>query len=407
MMEGLTEEVFRELHSPQLQAIGFPEALIATLYAKLRPRSAKGAGEDLSRYFEICRLTSATGACSETVHVSSSTGFLLRSKVRIRPGSDVFIVPHAWESDGGRYGREQLLKDPQLLAKIEMLLGIEHNGQIEHQDFEKIGEEIVELVCKQSGRSSSVARKALVGTGYDVIAAIVAAGLGDLSEADCTEEEKESDPAISFEEFKKGLLSMAGSSTTVPDGDARHLYEDYLKSKPSGPVEDDSGWVHCRSYSWTDAVEGEEGTSAVSVPLPAGISKRDITSKLQVRHWKLEVRDRTGERKTVLDHDFAGPVIPDESFWTLDGNVLSMNLQKAHPGEKWRSLFMGEVQLGRGEVEKLARFVRQRLVARVQWVLERMWLVNQTYQAVTPEGQMSAAYLVYSIDSTVRPPQLD
>lgn len=375
-MEGLTEEVFRELHSPQLRGIGFPDALVATLYSKLTTGSRDRAVDELTR-------------CFESSHPGSrdpSSTFMLRSKVSMVPASDVFIVPHAWESDGGRQGRRELLTNPQLLATVERLLGIERDELTGAHDFEKIDKEMIEQVRTHSEKSRLVAQEALLNTGYDVIAAIVAAE--DIREANSRRKEKTSMPAISFEEFKKGLASMASSSAPVPDDDVRYLYEDYLRKKASDPdpVRDDSGWVHCGSYSWTDTSEEDEEAVTVTVPLPAGTRKRDVTSKLAVHHWKVEVCDRTGSKKTIVDRDLSAPVIPDESFWTLDGNGMNMSLQKARPGEKWSSLFVGEVQLSRTEMEKVAAFAQRRRRARVQRVLDKMWLLNQTYQAVTPEG---------------------
>ncbi len=377
-MEGLTQEGFRELHSPQLQAIGFPEALTAELYSKLSSRSRKGPADDLNRYFDI-----STETRSSDEPITSVTGLLLRSKARMLPGSCVFIVPHAWESDGGRYGRQELTKDPQLLVRVERLLGVGSDEQNQLLDFEKVDEELLDLVCSQSEKPRSIARKALLDSGYDVIAALVA--VENLSEADCHPRKETARPTISFEEFKRGLTFMADGPASIPDGDARRLYEDYLQKKVSGPVEDDSGWVHCGLYSWR---EEEEETVAVTIPLPAGTSKRDLSSKLRVHHWKVEVCERTGARRTIFDRDFSASVVPDESFWTLEGSVMSVTLQKARPGEKWSTLFRDEVQLGQSEVEKLARFARQRLRVRVQRALERMWSVCQTYQAVTPEGQL-------------------
>ena len=369
-MEGLTLEVFRDLHAPQLQAIGFPQSLVPVLFSKL----SGGLKDDPGGCLDI-------SPAQSTEVVPSTTGYVLKNRVHLQPDSDVFVIQHVWESDGGANARKQLFDDQELLVKVEGLLGIEPGGASDH-DHGTIRDEMVNIVCKQSGKSEKVARRALADSNYDLTPAIVTAE--DLTDADCEETETKSEPEISFDEFKHGMMTMTNLATTIPDGDLKYLYEDYLKKKTLAPVEDDNGVVHCGSYSWTDNYTEE--SIIVTVPLPAGTRKKDIISKIHPRHWTVGVRGS----KPIIDRDLTSIVVPDESFWTLDSSEgISMAFQKAHPEESWKSLLVGEVQLSQKEMEKVARIAGRRMAGRVQVAMERMWFVNQTYQAVTPKGQSS------------------
>ena len=364
-MEAPSLQVFEQLHRPQLQAIGFPQSLLPELHSQLAAGDGRGG---LRRHFDL-----VSGASDG---VRSCTGLVLRTKVRLPPASRVFAVQHAWESDGGAAARSQLLGDPKLLARIEGLLGIEPARE---EDPETTVREMARVVSRLSGRTEEVANRALTKAGYDLVAAVAQAE--DLGEADYEGETLPNQPEISFEEFKQGMVAMVRSETAVPDGDLRCLYQDYLKRKAAGALVDSSGCVRCGRYSWTDSTE--EGTITVSVPLPPGTKKRDVLSKIRAKHWTLGVRGAA----PIIDCDFTGVVVTGECVWTLEQEELSMTLQKAQPDEGWGSLLAGEVQLGAVEVEKAASIGRLRVEARVDAVWQRMWHANQTYQAVTPDGE--------------------
>ena len=360
-MEGLTLKVFKELHDSQLRAIGLPEHLAPLLYSKLCAKNSRYERK-LAQSFEIYPESTLT-----------ATGYAAKCKLSLQPGADVFVVQHVWESDGSSNARQQLCDDPELLVRVEALLGIE---QSRDGDLERTTERMVRTVHAQSGKSESIARKALVDTNYDLIAALVLAE--SLSDTDCEDGRDKDDQAeVNFEEFKQGVMASLGPGNDVPDHDLRPLYEGYLKEKTR--VEDDSGHVLCGTYSWR---EDDDGTMTVSIPIPAGTKKSDIISKLRSGHWMFGIR----ECKPILDKEFSNLVVPDESFWTLEGTTVTVNVQKLHAEERWGSLLKGEVQLSQREVEKVKKIGEQRRAARVDAVFEKMWFVNQTYQAVTPEG---------------------
>ena len=373
-MEEVSLQVFEQLHRPQLQAIGFPQSLLPALHSQLAGGDGKA---DLQRHFDL------VSAASDGVQ--SCTGLALKTKSRLLLASRVFVVQHVWESDGGAAARNQLLDEPKLLARIEGLLGMEPATE---RDPETVVEEMAQVVSRLSKRSEKVAHRVLAKTGYDLVTALAQAE--DFDEADFEEKELPKEPEISFEEFKQGMVATLRPDSVVPDNDLRCLYQDYLKQKTVGPVVDSSGCVHCGGYSWTDITE--EGTITVSVPVPLGSKKRDIVSRIRARHWTVGIRDAV----PIIDRDFTGIVVPDECVWTLEKEVLSMTLQKARPEEGWGSLMVGEVQLGTAEVEKAATIGRLRVEARVDAVWERMWHVNQTYQAVTPEGERVSGSAEYN-----------
>ena len=379
----MTLEVFKALHGPQLQAIGLPDPLVSVLYYKISAKN-DSAKTDLARCFEFCPARDG---------VLSSTGYALRCRLRLHPVSDVFVVQHAWESDGSRNARKQLCNNPQLLARVETLLGIE---QLQDGGLEGTQEEMVRTLCTQSGKSEKVVRKALTDTNYDLVAALVLAE--GLSDSDCegTEQNGISQPQIGFEEFKQGIVALLDPRNDVTDDDLRPLYADYLKEKAAGPVDDASAIVHCGTYSWSDD-GSEDGVITVSIPIPAGTSKHDIVSTLRSSHWTFGIR----RSKPIIEKEFSRRVIPDECFWTLEGSTVSVSLQKYHVGERWGSLLQGELQLSYKEVERAKWIGEQRLAARVDAVFEKMWFVSQTYQAVTQEGRHVVPLQLTAVVSSV------
>ena len=284
----------------------------------------------------------------------------------------------------------KLTGNPDLLEKIERALGCKENGSVVERG-ERMKTKMASVVSQQSGRSKSVSLKALRACSYDVIAAIVAAeSLPEEGEDAEEEEEEESsrehcDTAVlSLSEFKTGLSSLGdGPATSIPDAQLQALYDDYTQRKScgGGTRKDEDGWVECGRYRWRDG--GEEGVVSVSIPLPVGTEKRRILSKITTKRWEFGL---AGE-EPMIDGTFCHRAVPDECFWTLDGTNVSLSVQKGDVEREWEGLLVEEVQLGEEEVGRVRRMVRERLVSRVDAVMERMWFVSQTYQAVTPEGE--------------------
>ena len=354
---------FEALHRDQLQAIGFPLAQVLRLWSKLSTSEA----ENLKGSFELRpdkdRSLSACG-----------TGTVLKCNRTLSALSDVFVLQHVWESDGGEEARKVLLTDPVLLGRVESALGIVVGGGGEGVG---VSGEMVRVVCEQSGKSEAVALEALSDSGYDLIAAIALAREAERQ----TGKRRREHPTLSMQEFRKGLDAVGGEKATadLPEGQIQAMYEDWKCRKSREPTKDGDGWTHCGAYSWQ---ESDEGVISVSIPLPPATNKKSIVSDITSKRWRFGVR---GER-LVIDGEFFGRVVPDESFWTVEGGCVSVSVQKCEGEREWGVLLVGEVQLeevqgdrGRGEEGGVA--------LRVDEVMDRMWRVNQTYTAVTQEGK--------------------
>ena len=375
---ALSLKQFEELHRAQLHAIGFPPQLLPRLFSKL----SACEGESLEQWFQVC---------PDENNTLSACGSVLKARSSLQAFSDVFILRHLWQSDGGQEARTKLSSNPELLAKIERALGCKANGSVVEGEGERMKTEMASVVSQQSGRSKSVSLKALSTCSYDIIAAIVAAeslpeGGGNAEEVEEEGSSKQCDTAVlSLSEFKRGLSELGdGPAASIPDTQLRALYDDYTqhKSRGGGARKDEEGWVECWRYRWRDGGE-EEGVVSVSIPLPVGTEKRRILSKVTTKRWKFGL---AGE-ELMVDGEFCHRVVPDECFWTLDGANVSLSIQKGEVEREWEGLLVGEVQLGEEEMGRVRRMVRERLVSRIEAVMERMWFLSQTYQAITPEGE--------------------
>ena len=352
---------FEALHRAQLQAIGFPLAQVLRLWSKLSTSEA----ENLKGSFELRPDKDRSLSACRTV---------LKCNRTLSALSDVFVLQHMWESDGGEEARKALLTDPVLLGRVESAVGIVVEGGGEGVG---VSGEMVRVVCEQSGKSEAVALEALSDSGYDLIAAIALAREAERQ----TGKRRREHPTLSMQEFRKGLDAVGGKKATadLPEGQIQAMYEDWKCRKSREPTKDGDGWTHCGAYSWQ---ESDEGVISVSIPLPPATNKKSIVSDITSKRWRFGVR---GER-LVIDGEFFGRVVPDECFWTVEGGCVSVSVQKCEGEGEWGVLLVGEVQLeelqgdrGRGEEGGVA--------LRVDEVMDRMWRVNQTYTAVTQEGK--------------------
>ena len=352
------ESHFESLHRAQLQAIGFPPALVFRLLSKL----STGSAENIEGSFQLC--LDEKGSLS-------ACGSVLKCSRPLPALSDVFVLQHIWESDGGAGAKGELLTDPGLLAKVESALGIVRR---EGEEVGEVMEGMVRIVCEQSGKSKMVAWKALRESGFDLIAGIALSR--QLTEEDVLRGKRER-LALTMDEFRRGLDGICGEKTAdnVPEAQIQAMYEDWKDRKSREPMRDSENWVHCSGYQWR---EEEDKIITVAIPLPPNMKKKDISSDITSRQWKFGVR---GEKR-IIDGEFFGHVVPDECFWTMEEGCVSVSVQMCEGG--WGELIVGEVQGEEGgKVEE-----EMVVMLRVDEVMTRMWHVNQTYTAVTHEGNV-------------------
>ena len=344
-------EDFERVHRAQLQSIGFPSVLLSRLFAKL---AANDRDDGLDEVFQIMPTESEQAVCGKEV----------RCRQRLVAEGEVFVLRHVWSCDGGEGGRRALLADQALLEELAGSLGVAMPWERRKAAMERM----TKTVCEVTGKSRIVARKALTESGYDLVAAVLQAkdpsNQTGLSEHDS--------PSLSQEEFRRGLSDLSSRGGEIPEGELTAMYEDWKYGKLREPERDKTDWVQCGRYKWK---EEEEGTINVMISVPANTSKRNIKSEMTSRHWRLSVK---GERElVVIDGDFLGRVVPDESFWTLDGTCVSVSVQSVKD-EKWGELILGEVQGVGVAPEEMGECADE--------ILLRMRKLNFTYSAVTENG---------------------
>ena len=349
-------ESFEHLHRAQLQAIGFPHRLLPRLFSKFN----NSKPEDLSDVFQI------TPSDAER---HSVTGKVVKSRGKLQPQADVYVLQHIWSSDGGQGGREALLSNLALLEEVGTGLGI----PLPWEERKTVMEQMMTTVCQQTEKSKVVARQALTESGYDLVGAILQAN--DLSEEDLMAQRGNKTPSLTMEEFRKGLEGVCKGGGEAPEAQLKAMYEDWKDRKLQEPKKDSEGWVQCDHYKWK---EEEEGVIAVSISVPLHTQKRDIISNMTSRQWRFAVK-KGGKDVVLIEGEFPGQVVVDESFWTVEGGCVSVSVQTVE-GEGWRELIVGEVQ-GEG-------VGREEMVFCVEEVMSRMKHLNLFYSAVTNEGKI-------------------
>ena len=90
-------------------------------------------------------------------------------------------------------------------------------------------------------------------------------------------------------------------------------------------------------YKWSQDITGVE----VQVSLPPGTRSKDMLVKITVRHIKVALKAKPNE--PFLEGDLFERVQPDNCLWTMDGNSIVLNLEKA-VAVVWKSVLLGEEQ---------------------------------------------------------------
>lgn len=360
-------EDFLALHRPQLLSIGLPEHLWERLYKKLAP-------------IPSCDATEAFELHKDEQFVSLGR-WSLHARRALQKLGDVFLIEHAWSSDGNAAAKKSLEKSPKLLTRVKEMLGHKENNP----DDEAAGEALLDssLVLSQiGGINEEKAKEALEATDGDLIEALCQ--ITDDSYETKKSSKSNRSKIMTFEEFKTGFLHGVGmeKAKLLSEEYIEKMYSRYKREKEEYPESMGFGYGTTSSYSWS---EEEEGAMTVLVSIPVTVKKRDVVSKLTTKRWTLGLKGSA----PIIDGEFYGNVCPDESFWTFDSpGVLVMTLQKPEneESELWPVLIKGEKHLTEKEISDQAREKDQRSDFELSSVLNNMWYYNQTYQVMTPEG---------------------
>eukprot|EP00794_Sanderia_malayensis_P019792 gene19792-21732_t len=350
-------------HLAQLMAIGLPEDLIPNLYSKLFPDIVFDAGNVF--------------VFSEKNGDEGQGKYKLIAKTSIGKHGDIFLVDHAWTSDGGNVAKQQLEKMPQLLLRMQEMFAFKSIDLLSDNDSGNYGmEKVVSDMCSCS---LDEARLALKESNECIIDAIDRIASGSAPR----EEKKQEDGGMcSYEEFKKAMSSCAPelSAADISESYMEKLYAGFLKQKGKGV-----GAAMTATYNWTDSVE--DGFVYVYVAVKPCTKKQGVKSQLNASHWKLEV-DGMG---VIIDGDLSEYVLVDESYWSIESSgVLCMALRKKDSSERLMTeLIKGEKQLSASEIEQAAWRNEMKKSTEIREVLDAMWLCNQTYTIGSNRDQQS------------------
>ena len=86
-------------------------------------------------------------------------------------------------------------------------------------------------------------------------------------------------------------------------------------------------------YEWEQSLE----ECNIYLKPPPNITRKMLDIQILVNSLKIGIK---GE-KPFLDEPTGGPIIQDESFWTISDGELQINLQKMRKGENWQCALAG------------------------------------------------------------------
>lgn len=305
----ISKEDFLSIHRPQLLSIGLPEHLWDRLYKKLSPIASSDAAE----VFEL----------REDGQFECPGRRSLHAKRALQKFGDVFLIEHAWSSDGGPSAKKSLEKSPELLARMKEITQRPENSAGEKNASSEEDPLDSSLVLSQiTGADEKKAQETLQSTDGDLIEALCQ--ITDDSYETKKPSKSDRSKIMTFEEFKTGFLHAVGmkKAKLLSEEYVQKMYLRYKREKEQYPESLTFGKGTTANYSW---FEEDDGAMAVFVSIPVMTKKRDVVSRLSSKRWTLGLQGCS----PIIDGEFYGNVCPDESFWTFDSpGLLVMTVQK-------------------------------------------------------------------------------
>ena len=136
------------------------------------------------------------------------------------------------------------------------------------------------------------------------------------------------------------VQATSSQSTTVAALQAKQAAEKgsappkHVPTTPSTPAEFEAP---SPPFTWD---QDEDGCVSVSIPVPHGCQKQDVSVTFQARHLAVHVQGHP--LSPVVDADLLYPVETSACSWGLEGTgtkrLLAINLEKKNEEEKWTGL---------------------------------------------------------------------
>lgn len=77
------------------------------------------------------------------------------------------------------------------------------------------------------------------------------------------------------------------------------------------------------------------------ISLPKEVPKKLFTCSIKTKHLEIGIKGNP----PYLNHDLAGLVKLDSSFWTIEDEIMHVFLQKREKGQPWPSAIVGQGEL--------------------------------------------------------------
>ena len=346
--EGYKE--FVKYHEQQLRHNGLPEEAWRQVYEKLQPKTVL----DIDTGLQV------------------QDGAVVALKPH-QPYSCVYIVPHLWTGNGSASTYSALNEDIDQPAKLLDIMGLPCDSPAKSSKPTNV---VIEELAQVCGCSYDTAKKAYSEAKGDIILAVQKVGNsptdnldGDKLAESLNLPKKQS--ILTYEEFKSAVTEEKS------EAELEQLYNDYARKKQHEIGEDGFGTTD--KYKWSD--DAEEHVITVTIPVPPGLKRGDVFSKVTSRHWTFGIRGES----PIIYGNFQGIVQADECTWYFEKgtNNIIASIQKCTTEDyMWQNLIVGEEKINEGFLV----CERRRSLLRA---LDQLWSCGLTYQAITTEGRQS------------------
>jgi len=146
---------------------------------------------------------------------------------------------------------------------------------------------------------------------------------------------------------KKQPKIEAGDSSPIDLSKADIKEDDDDDNADPNKLKPNSGnGANLENYIWTQTLQDVE----IKIPFPeikGKLKGRDIVAK--ITKTKLSVGLKNA--KPIIEGEFYNTIKEEESFWTLDKNTVTINLEKNNKMEWWGSICKGDAQINTKKVQ--------------------------------------------------------